>query len=56
MFQSNVFAGTFTGTPIFTAPTSTAGVLETVAHSSRADPSTLKVLLFYAEFFLPFPL
>ena len=50
-----VFSGTFTGTPIFTAPTSTAGVLETVAHCSKADPSTLKVLLFYAEFFLPFP-
>ena len=38
-----VFSGTFTGTPTFTAPTSTAGVLETVALCSRADLSTLKV-------------
>ena len=38
-----ILSGTFTGTPTFTAPTSTAGVLETVAHSSRADLSTLKV-------------
>ena len=58
-----VFSGTFTGTPTFTAPTSTAGALVTAGHYSRADLSTLKVRrsenyqvesFLYAAFFLPF--
>jgi hypothetical protein len=34
---------TSTGTPTTTAKTSTAGVLGTISHSLRADPSTHKV-------------